>query len=109
MPGRRAFGQRDAVGVQGVRRLSYAVGQGTAPSRPDARCIVWPKDRLAAYDLLKRKWEELQKVAVPALNAKLKAAGTTEVKVNPPTKPVRSAPSQGDDDEPASIEQHHRR
>ena len=68
---------------------------------PTTQTVAAAKDRLAAYDLLKRKWEELQKVAVPALNAKLKAAGASEVKVNPPTKPVRSAPSQGDD-EPAS-------
>lgn len=45
---RRLRGRSRGGSVQGVRRLSHAVGRGAAPRRPDARRIVRPKDRLAA-------------------------------------------------------------
>ena len=69
---------------------------------PTSAVVTAAKERLAAYDMLKRRWEDTQKVGVGTLNAKLKAAGASELKVNPPPKPVRAAPSEGDDDGPAS-------
>jgi hypothetical protein len=69
---------------------------------PTGAVVAASKERLAAYDALKRRWEELQKVGVSALNAKLKAAGLAEVVVKPAVKPPRGAGVDEGDDEPAS-------
>ncbi len=72
-----------------------------ADEQPTASVVAAAKDRLAVYDALKRRWEDVQKVAVTALNAKLAAAGVAVVKVIPPPKPPRGEPDDEGEDEPA--------
>lgn len=72
-----------------------------ADEPPTAAVVAAARERLAAYDALKRRWEAVQKVGVSALNAKLKAAGLTDVVVKPAVKPARGATPDGGDNEPA--------
>ena len=72
-----------------------------ADEPPTASVVAAAKDRLGAYDVLKRKWEGVQKAGVSSLNAKLKAAGLAEVVVKPAVKPPRGPGIDEGDDEPA--------
>jgi hypothetical protein len=86
--------------IAGTLAGPFGVLQG-ADEVPTASVVAAAKERLAAYDMLKKRWEEVQKVGVGALNSKLKAAGAAEVIVKPPVKPPRGSGVEVDGDEPA--------